>query len=94
MNDPRFGSRMTGEGEYAEAIHRLFETTRRRLGLARDGKMEEKAVAPEPLARNGPVRFRTRSAGGENSAGPEGSAQLRLFGDPPPSPLEREREKS
>jgi DNA repair photolyase len=33
LNDPRFGSRMSGEGEYASAIHQLFEQTARRLGL-------------------------------------------------------------
>ncbi len=34
-NDPRFGSRMRGEGAYAELIGRRFETACRRLGLAR-----------------------------------------------------------
>ena len=34
LNDPRFGSRMSGEGEYASAIHQLFEQTARRLGLS------------------------------------------------------------
>ena len=33
LNDPRFGSRMTGEGVYADAIKKLFETTAERLGL-------------------------------------------------------------
>ena len=33
LNDPRFGARMSGEGEYASAIHQLFEQTARRLGL-------------------------------------------------------------
>jgi DNA repair photolyase len=36
LNDPSFGSRMRGEGEYADAIARLFETTARRLGLYRE----------------------------------------------------------
>ncbi len=31
-NDARFGTRMTGEGIYAESIARLFEVTSRRLG--------------------------------------------------------------
>lgn len=31
-NDPRFGSRMRGEGVFAEQVRSLFETTRRRLG--------------------------------------------------------------
>jgi DNA repair photolyase len=34
-NDPRFGSRMRGEGPYAELIARRFETAARRLGLLR-----------------------------------------------------------
>ena len=34
-NDPRFGSRMRGEGAYAELIGRRFETACRRLGLLR-----------------------------------------------------------
>jgi len=33
LNDPRFGSRMRGEGEYAEAIQQLFDHTARRLGM-------------------------------------------------------------
>lgn len=34
LNDPRFGTRMSGEGSYAEAIAQLFEQTASRLGLA------------------------------------------------------------
>jgi len=33
LNDPRFGSRMRGEGVFAEQIRALFETSCRRLGL-------------------------------------------------------------
>ncbi|MGB3632707.1 MAG: PA0069 family radical SAM protein [Rubrobacteraceae bacterium] len=33
LNDPRFGSRMSGEGVYAEHIARLFEVGCRRAGL-------------------------------------------------------------
>ncbi len=36
-NDPRFGSRMRGEGPWAEQIHALFELGRRRAGLAAGG---------------------------------------------------------
>jgi DNA repair photolyase len=36
LNDPRFGTRKTGEGQYAESIAQLFEKTARRLGLRRD----------------------------------------------------------
>jgi DNA repair photolyase len=37
LNDPRFGSRMRGEGPFAEQIHTLFTITRRRVGLDRRG---------------------------------------------------------
>jgi DNA repair photolyase len=33
LNDPRFGSRMHGEGFYADEIERLFKLARRRAGL-------------------------------------------------------------
>ncbi len=33
LNDPRFGSRMRGEGPYAEQIRQLFDVTTRRLEL-------------------------------------------------------------
>jgi DNA repair photolyase len=41
-NDPRFGHRMTGTGQYAELIARRFEVTCRRLGL----NGEERGMAP------------------------------------------------
>jgi DNA repair photolyase len=34
LNDPRFGSRLRGEGPWAEQIHALFEVGARRAGLA------------------------------------------------------------
>ena len=33
LNDPRFGTRQTGEGQYADTIAQLFDRTARRLGL-------------------------------------------------------------
>lgn len=33
LNDPRFGSRMRGEGEYADQLRALFRVTARRVGL-------------------------------------------------------------
>jgi DNA repair photolyase len=33
LNDPRFGARMSGEGQYVESIRALFESTARRFGL-------------------------------------------------------------
>jgi DNA repair photolyase len=35
-NDPRFGTRQTGEGHYADSISQLFDKTARRLGLTRE----------------------------------------------------------
>jgi DNA repair photolyase len=48
LNDPRFGYRMRGEGEYAEAIERLFTTTARRFGLLRDTRMDMSGGASPP----------------------------------------------
>src|SRR5262245_6395109 len=33
LNDPNFGSRMSGKGPFAESIHQMFDLHRRRLGL-------------------------------------------------------------
>jgi DNA repair photolyase len=37
VNDPRFGSRMTGEGPHAELIKTLFKTARARAGIPSSG---------------------------------------------------------
>ena len=37
LDDPRFGSRMKGEGVFAQQIHDLFELSRKRAGIAREG---------------------------------------------------------
>jgi len=37
LNDPRFGSRMRGEGIFAEQISQMFRVARRRAGLSDDG---------------------------------------------------------
>ncbi len=44
LNDPRFGSRMKGEGPYAEQLHQLFRAALRRCGLE-DGRIELDATA-------------------------------------------------
>jgi DNA repair photolyase len=49
LNDPAFGSRMRGEGEYAEAVARLFEATARRVGLAPRPNEPALPVKPEGL---------------------------------------------
>ena len=37
LNDARFGARMRGDGPYADQLAALFESTRRKLGLAPRG---------------------------------------------------------
>jgi DNA repair photolyase len=37
LNDPRFGSRMRGEGPVAEQVSRIFDVARRRAGLRPEG---------------------------------------------------------
>jgi DNA repair photolyase len=37
LNDPRFGSRMRGEGIFADQIHQMFQVARKKLGMAEDG---------------------------------------------------------
>ena len=82
LNDPRFGSRMRGEGQYAEAIERLFTTTARRVGLLRDERMEGEGKGGREEGRGG------KGEGGEGERekekeGKRGRAeragQLRLF---------------
>jgi DNA repair photolyase len=35
LNDPNFGSRMSGDGPFAEAIHQMFDVHRRKFGLTK-----------------------------------------------------------
>ncbi len=68
LNEPAFGSRMRGTGEYAELLRRRFAVTARRLGL--DGR-------PEPL-----VTTRFRAAAARSASAPASSragSALRLF---------------
>jgi len=37
LNDPRFGSRMRGEGVFADQISQMFHVARRRAGLPEEG---------------------------------------------------------
>ncbi len=37
LNDPRFGSRMCGEGIFAEQILQMFQVARRKVGLSENG---------------------------------------------------------
>lgn len=50
-NDPRFGSRMRGEGPEAELLHQRFRLARRRLGLSRDSAVLDcSRFGPPPRA--------------------------------------------
>jgi DNA repair photolyase len=63
LNDPRFGSRMRGEGPYIEAVRTLFDQTARRLGLStrEAGVNVERAVVEttfrRPTDRGGQLRL-------------------------------------
>jgi len=55
-NDPRFGKRMRGEGEFAELIRQRFTLATRRLGLARNRNVVldvSRFRAPRPAAPQG-----------------------------------------
>lgn len=49
LNDPRFGSRMRGEGLFAEQISRMFNVARRKAGLAEDGPELSTAAFRRPV---------------------------------------------
>lgn len=88
LNDPRFGSRMHGEGEYADAIRHLFEVTARRVGLASGEEVEAAGVDQRVSSQSGAqapavvnqVSSRSRPPGrkAEDSDRPQ-FRQLRLF---------------
>jgi hypothetical protein len=73
LNDPRFGSRMRGEGPFAELLERRYEVASRRLGLGgRRFALDTSAFrppAPDPGAGGPPA--------------PAGQRQLALFGGEP-----------
>jgi DNA repair photolyase len=53
-NDPRFGTRMCGEGEYADVVSALFTSTCRRLGLV--ARTVGASMGPSPFRRPPPER--------------------------------------
>ena len=54
-NDPQFGSRMRGEGQYAELLARRFELACKRLGLNAGGRRRPDTAK---FRRPGPVQER------------------------------------
>jgi DNA repair photolyase len=58
LNDPRFFDRMRAEGEYADTIVRLFESTARRLGLnACQTERDAPTTFRRPTGRGGQLRL-------------------------------------
>lgn len=60
LNDPRFGARMRGSGEYYDAIETLFDVTARRLGLSpRETELDTDAPTTfrRPTDRGGQLRL-------------------------------------
>ncbi len=63
LNDPRFGSRMRGEGPYFEAVQLLFTQTAKRLGLGSydrreyDREAKERNTFRRPTDKGGQLRL-------------------------------------
>jgi DNA repair photolyase len=51
LNDPRFGSRMRGEGIFADQISRMFHVARRKVGLSEDAPVLSAAAFRRPGGR-------------------------------------------
>lgn len=52
LNDPRFGSRMRGEGVYAEEIHKIFHMAKKRYGLTDSFPRLSTGAFQRPLGDN------------------------------------------
>jgi DNA repair photolyase len=50
LNDPRFGSRMHGEGIFADQISQMFHVARRKVGMSEDGPELSTAAFRRPGA--------------------------------------------
>jgi DNA repair photolyase len=63
LNDPRFGSRMQGEGPYIDAVRLLFDQTARRLGLntremrINDERPSQASTFRRPTDKGGQLRL-------------------------------------
>ncbi len=69
LNDPRFGTRMQGEGPYIDAVRLLFDQTARRLGLKAREMTGQNGINDERPAPHETTFRRPTDKGG----------QLRLF---------------
>ncbi|HET6203226.1 MAG TPA: PA0069 family radical SAM protein [Planctomycetota bacterium] len=63
LNDPRFGSRMRGEGPFADLVASLFEKARRRVGLSAGGPDLSTAAFRRPGASQGTLFEDPKSPG-------------------------------
>lgn len=72
LNDPRFGCRMQGKGEYWASVERLFRVEARRCGLRIHGGRRDCNTSPRAGAKSAP-RVAEQDI-------PRGSRQLPLFG--------------
>ncbi len=57
LNDPNFGSRMRGEGAYAELVGRRFALAKRRFGLDRPRSTLRTDLFEPPVAGRGQLRL-------------------------------------
>ncbi|MCX6926952.1 MAG: radical SAM protein, partial [Verrucomicrobia bacterium] len=48
LNDPRFGTRMRGEGVFADQIYQLFHVARRKVGIPEEGPELSSAAFRRP----------------------------------------------
>jgi DNA repair photolyase len=48
LNDPRFGTRMSGEGIFADQIHQMFQVARQKVGLSSHGPNLSTAAFRKP----------------------------------------------
>lgn len=79
LDDPRFGSRMRGEGEYADAIAHLFEVTAKRYGLWKGHEAAMPNAPRQPLAATSPERSSEPVHSKRSRIAVTSAKQLRLF---------------
>ncbi|MEW5848211.1 MAG: PA0069 family radical SAM protein [Myxococcota bacterium] len=57
LNDPRFGNRFKGEGEYASSLFQIYDVTARKLGLRRHRDPPEASPFRRPTDKGGQLRL-------------------------------------
>jgi DNA repair photolyase len=79
LNDPSFGSRMSGSGVYWDSIRDLFEISRKRFGL--DGREEDDELAKTSLTSLPAIVSGKEHGPKTNPATPKPDFQFTLFGE-------------